>query len=197
MIQRLSIISLIVLGIALSITIAAYAVYPEEEPPAYDVAAPLTGEQIDTPLRGLAKAVSRSAYELGYIKVEGEPRLVASHMHMSMVEVSGYVLMPAPGVWIVEGGEQQLHPMQVMRLLSKASYVSAEGRPAEAFMPGLGRVQILVAYKLSLKVDGEKVVLAYAGPLDEWEGMPRWGEHGPGHGMPGMPGRGGGWWQEP
>ena len=129
MMQRLSIISLIVLGIALSITVAAYAVYPEEEPPAYDVAAPLTGEQVDTPLRGLAEAVSRSAYELGYVKVEGKPRLVASHMHMSMVEVSGYVLMPAPGVCIVEGGEQRLHPMQVIRLLSKASYVSLAGSP--------------------------------------------------------------------
>lgn len=192
---RVSAATLLFLAVAAAVAAVAYIVYPEGEPPAYDVAAPLTGE-VDAPLEGLVRAVSRSAYELGYVRVEGEPIVSAGHMHMKLVEVAGYLVMPAPGYWRAESGEVLSH-MQVMQLLSKASYVAVEGRPAEAYMPWLGRVNMLVAYSMELVVDGKKVELSYEGPPREgdWRGEPPRG-----HGMPGMADwveGGGHGWREP
>ncbi len=187
--------TVLLLAAALAAASAAYIVYPVGEPPAYEVASPVTGGLGEAPLRGLAEAVSKSAYSLGEAMVEGAPRVALRHGHMALVEVGGYIVMPAPGWWLVEGKGESSH-MQVILLLARAEWVAADGRPAEVYMPGLGRATVLVAYELEVVVGGEEYRLIHQG----WGPGP--GEWGPGHGgphpgMPGMPWRGGDWWQEP
>jgi len=175
---RVTIAAALLLAVAGVLVAAAYALYPEGEPAAYDLARSLTGDGGAGPLGGLARAVSRSTYELGSVRVEGEPEPVGAPAAGGVVAVSGYIVVPAPGVWRAGDGRLLSH-VEVQRLLAEASYVAAEGRPAEAFIPGLGRVKLLVAHEIELVVDGDAVKLVREALQDAAPAHRREGGRGP------------------
>lgn len=159
--SRISFVAVAMVLAAVMVPLVAYAIYPSP-PDIGAVTREITGENIGTrPFGGLAESVGRAVCYMGSETASGSVRVVGE----KIVLVNGKPVIPAPGYWLVEvdGRKFRVTHLEVIEALRKAAKVEVEGHKALVFLPGKGRVLVLVATEVSLVVDGRHATMHWMG----------------------------------
>jgi len=180
--SRISPVTFLAILISLATIVTAAGIYNGDVFP-YNYES--TGEP-GVPLSSWAGSVVGAASSRGEGVVEGRP---AAYGRMGLPEVNGTVIMPKPGLWETDGGEELCH-MDVLDLIAGSDYIVAKGviHGQLVYMHAEPH-KALVATDIQAYRQGVSIHVVYKGP-----GMCGWHHHGGmGRGM-GEGGHGWGRW---
>jgi hypothetical protein len=155
---------ILLLIIAVSGPLAAYALYPPG-PSIGSVSREVSeigGES--RPLGSMVDSVQHAVCYRGWGHVSGRPSTFPAR---HIVLVSGKPVIPAPGPWIIysENISRPIRHEGVLLLMHRASLIDAWGIKASIHVPGRGRIEVLIATRIRLVMENKSFELRWMGSL--------------------------------